>query len=143
MRAPLLLVLPLCASAALADPPGMALPVPAAAGTLLTPDQFEAYATGKTLAYAQDGVIWGRETYLPGRHVLWRAVGEDCKPGHWWAQGQAVCFTYENSAEPQCWSFAQGPTGLTATFLNTAGSAPATASQEPNAVPCPGPDVGS
>jgi hypothetical protein len=127
------------AAPALADPPGLA----SATGTLLSPQDFEAYSIGKTLAYAEDGVIWGRETYLPGRHVLWRAVGEDCKAGHWWDNGGAVCFSYDDGTTAQCGAFATGPIGLTATFLNEPNARPAIVQEEAHPVPCPGPEIGS
>ena len=138
-----LLAASLLATAVLADPPGPALPGPATSGTPISPQTFEAYATGKTLAYAQHGVIWGRETYLPGRRVLWRAVGEDCKAGHWWDEGAAVCFSYDDGTIAQCWAFATGPLGLIATFLNAPGTFPATVQQEASPAPCPGPEIGS
>jgi len=156
MRA-LILALPVLAAgllptAVLADPPGFGAPslgvpsgVPSvgAQGTPMSPTAFEAYATGKTLAYAQDGMIWGRETYLPGRRVLWRAVGEDCKAGHWWNEGGAVCFSYDDGTTAQCWGFVTGVTGLTATFLSEADARPATVIEESHPVPCPGPEIGS
>lgn len=146
MRTPiavLMLTWPLLAAPALADPPGTAAADPVLSGTLMPPAQFESYSTGKTLAYLQDGLIWGRETYLPGRHVLWRAVGEDCKAGHWWAEGDAVCFSYDDGTTAQCWVFASGPSGLTATFLNEPNSLPADVQEEADPVPCPGPEIGS
>jgi hypothetical protein len=116
---------------------------PAVTGTQLTPQAFETFATGKTFAYAQDGVIWGRETYLPGRRVMWRAVGEDCQIGHWQAEDMAVCFTYDNQPNAQCWAFSLGASGLIAHFLNDPASPPAYASEEPGAIACPGPEIGS
>lgn len=139
----LLLTWPLLAAPALADPPGAEVPAPVLPGLLMPPAAFENYSTGKTLAYLQDGLIWGRETYLPGRHVLWRAVGEDCKAGHWWDEGDAVCFSYDDGTTAQCWAFASGPSGLTATFLNEPGSLPADVQEEADPVPCPGPEIGS
>ena len=152
MRA-LILALPVLAAgllptAVLADPPGFGAPNPGvpragAQGTPMAPTAFEAYATGKTLAYAQDGLIWGRETYLPGRRVLWRAVGEDCKAGHWWDGGGTVCFSYDDGTTAQCWAFVTGVSGLTATFLNKTDARPATVQEESHPVPCPGPEFGS
>lgn len=132
------LCLALAALQALADPPA---PVPG--GNLMTPQDFDSYATGKTLAYSEDGVVWGRETYLPDRRVLWRAVGDDCKMGHWWANGDAVCFSYDDGTTDQCWAFARSGPGLTATFLGDPPGHPSQVTEEPDAVPCPGPDLGS
>lgn len=133
----------LLATASWADPPGFPIPAHGLSGSVMSPGAFDAYSTGKTLAYVQDGVIWGRETYLPGRHVLWRAVGEDCKAGHWWDDGAAVCFSYDDGNTAQCWAFATGPSGLTATFLNEPGSPPAAVQEEADPMPCPGPEIGS
>lgn len=139
MRSPVLaLGLALAALPALADPPGI-LP----GGSLMTPQDFDAYATGKTLAYSEEGVVWGRETYLTGQRVLWRAVGDDCKMGHWWADGGAVCFSYDDGTTDQCWAFARGEAGLIATFLGDPPGRPSLVTEEPDAVPCPGPDLGS
>jgi hypothetical protein len=137
MRA-ILPVLILMAGAALADPP-----LPALSGRVLSPDEFERYATGKTLAYAEHGTVWGHETYLPDRHVLWRALGDDCKLGHWWAKDSAICFSYDDGTASQCWMFLDTGTGLRAQFLNTPGSDPATIQEEAHPVPCPGPEIGS
>lgn len=136
----LALVLP---SATLADPPDRLPGQASSFGIPISPQAFEDFATGKTLAYAQDGLIWGRETYLPGRRVLWRAVGQDCRAGHWDPVGQSACFTYDDGTAPQCWAFARTPTGLAALFLNDAGQRPAQVVEEPGPLACPGPKIGS
>lgn len=121
-------------------PPATVLPPGA---TAMSPAQFEAFATGRTLVYAEYGTVWGRETYLPGRKVMWRAVGEDCKLGRWWPEGGAICFGYDDGKAPQCWAFARGPGGLVARFLGDPAAPPAQVTEQKDPVPCPGPAIGS
>lgn len=119
---------------ALADPPDR----------ILGPAEFEAIFTGHTFSYADQGVTWGIETYLPDGRVLWRAVGQDCKMGHWYAEGTAICFTYDDGTSGQCWQFIQrGRGGMEALFLNDPAAVPSAITQEPDSVACPGPEVGS
>ncbi len=127
----------LIARPARADPPGMAEGVP------LSPDQLEAMALGRTFAYAEQGHVWGRETYLPDRRVLWRAVDDDCKAGHWWAEGRAICFAYDDGTTNQCWQFLQTGAGLRAAFLGNPAAPLASLHEEADPVPCPGPAIGS
>lgn len=129
-----LLLLICLATPALADPPDR----------LLTPQEFETQFTGRTFAYDDQGTVWGIETYLADRRVQWRAVGQDCKLGHWFPQGSAICFDYEDGTENQCWNFVQlGRGGMQAQFLNDPASPPAGMQELTDPVPCPGPEVGS
>ncbi|MEY4696520.1 MAG: hypothetical protein RIT14_948 [Pseudomonadota bacterium] len=125
----------------LAALPGMA---GAAAGdTPMSPAEFEAYATGKTLSYAQGDEIWGSEQYLPGRKVIWAFADEDCQYGTWFEDAGAICFVYETDPAPQCWRFFRGPGGLRAEFLDDpAGTSLSEVSQSKTPLSCPGPDVG-
>lgn len=81
------------------------LAAPARAEIALSPTEFEAYATGKTLYYALNGAEYGAEEYLPGRRVRWSFLNGECLDGSWTIADDMVCFTYEFSPEPQCWSF--------------------------------------
>ncbi|MBV7410788.1 hypothetical protein [Maritimibacter sp. DP1N21-5] len=88
-------------------------------GKPLTPEEFEAYVTGKTLLYGTEGAEYGGEDYLPGRKVRWSYLDGDCKSGFWYAQDQQVCFIYEDRPDdPQCWSFYLDGGKLTALFEN-------------------------
>ena len=133
----LLLALAFIPVAALADPPA------AGPGTPLTASEFESYAAGKTLTYAQDGQVWGTEQYLPGRHVLWAFTDQPCQAGVWHAENQAICFEYETEPGQSCWLFYRSPAGLVAQFQggdatpNLSETAQTTAPMQ-----CPGPRVG-
>ena len=126
----------------------LALFLPAAAlaeERRLTADEFEARVTGRTIVYAQEGQIWGREQYLSGRRVIWVFEGQECRPGIWWDEAEdLVCFSYEEGAAPICWWFydrdgvllarAQGdPEGMPLAELDSA----------QGGMPCAGPWLGS
>ncbi|WP_136683855.1 hypothetical protein [Falsirhodobacter xinxiangensis] len=116
---------------------------PALAQDPMTAGEFEAYATGKTLSYAQGGTIFGTEQYLPGRRVMWAFEGDECQKGKWYPEGQQICFTYDHGGPPQCWTFWQGDKGLRARFAgDPEGMEYSEVGQSPKPLNCPGPDVG-
>ena len=122
---------------ALADPPQAML------GPPLTAAEFDAYATGKTLLYAQGGTVWGQEQYLTGRRVLWAFTGQPCEYGIWYAADSAICFVYEGKPDPNCWQFHLGALGLVAQFLGSDGSTLLSeVGQTDTPMNCPGPQVG-
>jgi len=115
---------------------------PARAEVPVSVTEFEAYATGKTLSYAQDGDIFGAEQYLPGRRVIWAFKGQQCRAGSWYEDAGQVCFVYEDAPVPQCWTFHRDAGGLRARFSgDVPGAAPATV-QESVPLTCSGPDLG-
>ena len=119
------------------------LALPAQAETAMTPAEFEAYVSGKTLSYAESGVVWGAEQYLPDRKVIWAFTDDICSYGVWYAVGDQICFLYEDQPDPQCWAFFAGANGLTARYMNQpGGTALAELAQSPDPLPCPGPDLG-
>ena len=97
------------------------LAAPLWAQSPMTAAEFEAYAEGKTLFFAADGQRYGVEEYLPDRRVRWSFLDGQCKEGYWYEDNQQICFVYEESDGPQCWSFFLGSRGLTATFENRPG----------------------
>ncbi|MDG1281059.1 MAG: hypothetical protein P8O10_07090 [Pseudorhodobacter sp.] len=115
----------------------------ALAETQLTAQQFEDYATGKTLTYAQGGEVYGVEQYLPGRRVRWAFVDDTCRIGHWYEAGEEICFVYEHDATPQCWTFHLSQGRLMARFTS---DPPLTelseVAQTDAPLACTGPDVG-
>ena len=123
---PLLLV----AGAASAQPP-------------MSPEEFEAWATGRTLDYSLDGRILGSEAYLPGREVMDADTGGPCRSGNWYPKAGAVCFVYRNLPGEHCWRFWREGEAVWARPLTADRDTPAQ-SVTPAAGPlaCPGPDVG-
>ena len=130
--------LPLIPLALLAVLPGAALAQMSAA-------EFEAYVTGQTLTYADRGVIYGIEEYLPNRRVRWAFSGDECRDGYWYEAGDQICFVYENAPDtPQCWRFSRADGRLQAEFTGENDGRTlyeAQRSEEP--MICLGPKVGS
>lgn len=114
----------------------------ASAQVPLTAEEFESYATGKTLSYAMAGHVFGTEQYMPGRRVVWAFEGEDCQYGRWYPQGDQICFAY-GTGEPQCWTFTQNGAGLSARYMNDpAGMELSEVERSAKPLNCPGPDIG-
>jgi hypothetical protein len=78
---------------------------PALAQTPMTADEFDAFATGKTLEFLRDGAVFGTEAYLPDRSVLLASEGEgDCLKGRWYDKGGLICFAYDDLPGEHCWT---------------------------------------
>ena len=134
---PYLIALALLPLPALADPPQAML------GTPLTATEFDSYATGKTLLYAEGGAVWGQEQYLADHRVLWAFTGQPCEYGTWYAANGAICFVYDGKPDPNCWLFYHGTQGLVAQFLGDAGAnLLSEVGQTSEPMNCPGPQVG-
>ncbi|WP_054301677.1 hypothetical protein [Gemmobacter sp. LW-1] len=118
-------------------------PLAAAAQTPITAAEFEAYATGKTLTYAQGGTIFGTEQYLPNRRVRWAFTAQECQEGHWYEADSQICFVYESESDPQCWAFWQEGGRLKARFAGDPDGTELTeVEQSKTPLACAGPDVG-
>ncbi|MFP7673653.1 hypothetical protein ACG74X_09895 [Marivita sp. S0852] len=105
--------------------------------------EFEAYVTGKTLHFGQNGQAYGVEEYLDNRRVRWSFLDGKCKDGVWYEDRDMICFVYEDTPNPQCWSFFKESSGLRAVFENNPNATTlyeARESDEP--MVCLGPDVG-
>ena len=119
------------------------LPLPALADRVMTPTEFEAYATGKTLDYADDFSVWGREEYLPNRQVRFSFSKSECRFGRWYDQGDQVCFVYDDDPEPKCWTyFTNGKTVTTVYESDGPGGTVSTARPTKEPLICLGPEVG-
>lgn len=106
---------------------------------------FEAQTVGRTFYYMRDGQPFGTEQYLPGHKVIWAFTGDDCMKGTWVAEGDMICFSYEDAPDQmQCWHFTQSVAGLSGHFIGAGPSeAPLIARQSsPEPMACMGPDVG-
>ena len=119
--------------------------LPGAAAAQMSAAEFEAYVTGRTLTYADRGVIYGIEEYLPNRRVRWAFMGDQCRDGFWYEADGQICFVYENKPDaPQCWQFTERAGRLSALFMGAEDGRElyeAQNSDEP--LVCLGPDVGA
>ena len=123
--------------------PALAQEATPVADAPMTGAEFDAYATGKTLSYAQDGVVWGSEQYLPGRKVVWAFTEDDCQYGQWFEDRGNICFLYDDDPDAQCWKFFREASGLRAIFMGAdGGTSLSEVAQSTTPLNCPGPDVG-
>lgn len=117
---------------------------PSLAETALTAQEFDTLTTGRTMSWAEFGTVYGVEQYLPGRKVRWTALGDDCKAGHWYADGDAICFQYEDDPQPDCWVVSQSDAGLTARYTtHSPDSDPVVVTETSEPLACFGPKVGT
>jgi hypothetical protein len=114
----------------------------APAETLMTPEEFDIWSTGKILDYSFNGEIYSREEHFPDRRSLLQIDG-DCAEGSWHVEGAAICFVYPTIEGTHCWHFWREGSSVLA--LPT-GSIPDSERDlvTPSASPlaCRGPDVG-
>jgi len=108
----------------------------------MSAEEFDAYATGRTLIYGDAEGPYGIEEYLPGRRVRWSFLDDDCIDGRWFGQGDAICFAYEGRQTPVCWLFFLQEDGLLAQPLSGAGGALYEISRSRAPMVCKGPRVG-
>ncbi|KEJ90014.1 hypothetical protein [Sulfitobacter donghicola] len=117
--------------------------LPAAAQSLMSAEEFDAYTKGKTLYYGNGTQPYGAEIYLPNRRVKWSFLDGECKDGQWYEADGLICFTYDDRPEPQCWSFEKGPKGLIARFENDPAVTPLyEANESTEELLCLGPKIG-
>jgi hypothetical protein len=106
---------------------------------------FDAFTQGKTLTYARDGQVWGREQYLPGRRVIWAFEGQECKRGSWYEEvGGLICFAYDGDTDaPDCWWIYADGEGLWARSRDDASGSPLAALKvTEDALSCSAPALG-
>ncbi len=116
---------------------------PAFAETPMTAEAFDAYVTGYTVTYQQRGSVFGIEEYLPDRKVRWSVSPNQCLYGSWYPEGENICFAYEDSPYPACWTFWMRNGVLVALSVNDLpGAELSEADRNQTPLPCPGPDVG-
>ncbi len=119
----------------------LASPLPGAEP--MTGAQFESYVTGKTLYFGQNGTAYGVEEYLEDRRVRWSFLDGQCKDGVWYEEDGMICFVYEDTPTPQCWTFFEESSGLRAIFQNDPEATTLyEAQQKDEPMVCHGPDVG-
>lgn len=116
---------------------------PASAAEPMTASEFESYTTGKTLNFYSGGSAYGVERYRENRKVTWSFLDGDCKDGEWYQQGRFICFIYDGSDAPQCWTFFKEPNGLRALFEdNPEATELYETSESDEPMICLGPEVG-
>ena len=106
--------------------------------------EFDALTRGKTFHYGAGDGPYGAEEYLDDRRVIWSFRDGACKRGRWFERGEMICFVYDDTPEPQCWSFFKRPAGLVARYRNDPAATTLyelSRSREP--MVCPGPMSGS
>ena len=105
--------------------------------------EFEAYVTGKTLYFGQNGEAYGVEEYLDNRRVRWSFLDGECKDGIWYEEGEMICFIYDDTPDPQCWTFYRETNGLRAIFENNPQATTLyEAQQSDEPMMCLGPEIG-
>ncbi|RYH09123.1 hypothetical protein EU800_14145 [Tropicimonas sp. IMCC6043] len=115
----------------------------ASAQTPLSAEDFDRLTQGRTLMFFSEGEAYGAERYKPGRRVVWTFLDGKCKDGHWYQQGEFICFVYEGVATPQCWTFFANGAGLSALFEGRQdGTELYEAGEADEEFICLGPDVG-
>ena len=116
---------------------------PAVADPLLTAEAFDRLTLGRTMTWSEFGTVYGVEQYLPGRKVRWTALGDDCKTGHWYQDGAAICFRYEDDIEPDCWEITVSGADLIARYTtNPPDAEPVIVADTTDPLACFGPEVG-
>ena len=117
---------------------------PGLADTTLGAAEFDALTLGRTMTWAEAGTVYGVEQYLPGRRVRWTVLGDDCKAGHWYAEGAAICFQYEDDPAPDCWEITLDGAGLLAHYTtNPPEAEPVVVEETTEPMACLGPEVGA
>lgn len=117
---------------------------PALADPLLTAEDFDALTLGRTMTWSEFGTVYGVEYYLPNRQVRWTVVGDDCKAGHWYPDGDAICFQYEDDPAPDCWEISASAGSLLARYTtNPPETAPVIVTETTEPLACFGPKVGA
>ena len=115
----------------------------ASAQSAMSALEFERYVQGKTLYFAYGGEAYGVERYLGNRRVQWSFMDGQCKDGFWYEEAGQICFVYDDTPDPQCWSFFKEPGGLRAIFENDPEATTLyEAQQDDKPMLCYGPEVG-
>jgi hypothetical protein len=123
--------------------PLVLLAAPALAETPLTAEDFDALTQGRIMTWAEFGQVYGVEQYLPDRRVRWTVLGDDCRAGHWYPEGDTICFQYEDDPLPDCWVITRSATGLLARYTtNPPEAEPVVVEESSEALACFGPEVG-
>ena len=85
---------------------------------------------------------YGGEDYLPGNKVRWSFLDGRCLEGRWYEAAPNICFVYSDDPTPICWTFFEGPDGLTALLDGDPDSVLYETGEAEAPLFCLGPDVG-
>ncbi len=86
--------------------------LPVSGETLLSPEQFEQDATGKTLYFQDTNLQYSAEQYHPNRRVTLLHLGGSCMHGRWEARDDQMCFFYdEDPGRWHCWHYIERDNG--------------------------------
>ncbi|MFM7334794.1 MAG: hypothetical protein ACKO2N_14230 [Tabrizicola sp.] len=122
----------------------LAFAAPALAETPLSGVEFDALTQGRSMTWAVHGTVYGVEQYLPDHRVRWAPLEADCKLGHWYEDGPAICFKYQEDLQPDCWIITRAGDGLSARYTtNPPDAEPAFVAETPDPPACFGPEVGA
>ena len=108
----------------------------------MTGAEFGAYVTGRTLMFGTGAEPYGGEDYLPGNRVRWSFLDGRCLEGRWYAAAPNICFVYSDDPTPICWTFFEGPDGLTALLDGDPDEVLYETGEAEKPLFCLGPDVG-
>ncbi len=122
----------------------LALAAPAVAESIVSPQEFEAMSTGKTLYFTRDGRNFGAEQFYTRRRSLWQFNDGECSDGVWFADGDLICFDYLGNPDTQCWHFLKTNDGFVARAEGAAPDLDITMSGiDKKPLDCKGPAVGA
>ncbi len=125
----------------------LALAAPVAeAQSRLSPEAFDALATGRSLHFTLNGEPFGAEQFFAGRRSLWRYSDNVCQQGEWRGEGDAICFDYAGEPAPICWHFIETDGRHAAVLLENGvetGFRLDLDRIDTEPLPCPGPRIGS
>jgi hypothetical protein len=109
----------------------------------MTAEDFDRWSTGRTLDYYVDGIFWGSEQHLPDRQTRDSDGDGHCRAGEWFAEGDAICFLYQDAPGTHCWRFRRDGTTVIAEILGSDPAGPLiTVIPSDRPLACSGPQVG-
>ncbi|GHA55027.1 hypothetical protein GCM10008927_21090 [Amylibacter ulvae] len=86
--------------------------------TLVTPEKFRSISEGKTLYFYQFGEFYGVEKYFENGQSIWKPANGTCESGQWHAEGNQICFEYQDNPIKSCWNIYQSDQGYHARINN-------------------------
>lgn len=82
--------------------------------TIVKPEEFRSISEGKTLYFYQFGEFYGVEKYFENGQSIWKPANGTCESGRWHAEGDQICFEYEDNPIKSCWNILHSERGYTA-----------------------------